>query len=139
MKINDTKCKIISPSDQRIVIDEEKVEDVELFVFLGSVVPNSAKDVTRRIGLASTAFGRLRDAIGKQKSISNALKIRIYNVIIMPIATYAYASETLRSGKTRTFKVFEMRCLREILRVTRKKKAEKRAHPQRTSDEKHNH
>ena len=41
MKINGVKCKIISPSDQRIVI-EEKVELEEEFVFLGSAVPNSA-------------------------------------------------------------------------------------------------
>ena len=43
MKINGAKCKIISPSDQRIVIDGEEVEHVEEFVFLGSVVSNSAK------------------------------------------------------------------------------------------------
>ena len=67
MKINGAKCKIISPSDQRIVIDREEVEHVEEFVFLGSVEPNSAKDVIRLIGLASTAFGRLREAIWKKK------------------------------------------------------------------------
>ena len=42
MKINGTKFKIISPSDQRIVIDGEEIEHVEEFVFLGSVVPNNA-------------------------------------------------------------------------------------------------
>ena len=56
-KINGAKCQVISPSDQRIIIDGEEVELVEEFVFLGSVVPNSAKDVIRRMGLASTAFG----------------------------------------------------------------------------------
>ena len=69
MQINGAKCKIISPSDQRKVIDGEEVEHVEAFVFLERVVLNSAKDVIRRIGLASTAFGRLREASCKTKSI----------------------------------------------------------------------
>ena len=122
MKINGAKCKIISPSDQRIVIDGEEVEHVEEFVFLGSVVPNSAKDVIRRIGLASTAFGRLREAIWKKKSICNALKIRLYNALIVPIATYASETWTLRSSETRRLEVFEMRCLRAILGVTRRER-----------------
>ena len=128
MKINGAKCKIISPSDQRIVIDGEEVEHVEEFVFLGSVVPNSAKDVIRRIGLASTAFGRLREAIWKKKSISNALKIRLYNALIVPIATYASGTWTLRSSETRRLEVFEMRCLRAILGVTCRERL-KRTHP----------
>ena len=63
MKLNGAKCKIISPNDKGIVIDGEEVEHVEEFVFLESVVPNSSKDVIRRIGLASTAFGQLGKAI----------------------------------------------------------------------------
>ena len=114
MKINGTKCKIISPSDQRIVIDGEEVVNVEEFVFLGSVVPNSAKDVIRRIGFASTAFGRLREAILKKKSINNALKIRIYIALIVPIVIYAFETWNQRSSETRRLEVFEMRCLRAI-------------------------
>ena len=57
MKINVVKCKTISLSGQRIVIDGEEVEYVVETVFLGSVVLDSAKDVIGRVGLASTAFG----------------------------------------------------------------------------------
>ena len=63
-------------------------------------MPNRAKDVVRRIGSASTAFGRLRDVIWKKKSISNALKIRLYNVLIVLISTYASETWTLRSSET---------------------------------------
>ena len=51
-KIKRAKCKIISPSDQRIVIEGEEEEPVEEFVFPKSVVPKSAKYVIRRIGLS---------------------------------------------------------------------------------------
>ena len=57
MKIKGAKCKIISSSYQQIVIDGDGVEYVEGLVFLGCGVPNSAKDVIRRIGLVLTAFG----------------------------------------------------------------------------------
>ena len=45
-----------------------------------------------------------------------------YNALIVPIATYASETWTLRSSKTRRFEVFEMRCLRAILGVTRRER-----------------
>ena len=89
MTINGAKSKIISPSDKQIVIDGEEAEHVQEFVFLGSVEPKSAKDVIRCIGVTSTAFGRLREAIWNKKSISNALRIRLCNALIVTIAIYA--------------------------------------------------
>jgi len=120
MKINGAKCKIISPSDQQINIDGQEVEHVEEFVFLGSVVPDSAADIKRRIALASVAFGRLREAIWKKKTISIPIKVRLYKALIEPIATYAAETWTLRAEDTRMLEVFEMRCLRAILGVTRR-------------------
>ena len=114
MTINGAKSKIISPSDKQIVIDGEEAEHVQEFVFLGSVEPKSAKDVIRCIGVTSTAFGRLREAIWNKKSISNALKIRLCNALIVTIAIYGSEIWTLRSR--------ERADSRAILGVTRKKK-----------------
>ena len=85
-------------------------------------MPNSAKDVKRHIVLPSTAFGRLGEAIWKKKSISNALKTRLYNALLVPRSTYASETRTLRSSETRRLKVFGMRCLRAILGVTRRER-----------------
>ena len=41
MKINTDKCKVISNSHISIIIENENVENVEEFKFLGSIVPNS--------------------------------------------------------------------------------------------------
>ena len=76
----------------------------------------------RRMGLASTAWCRLREAIWKKRSISNAIKIRLNNAPIVTIATYASKTWTLRSGETRGLEVFEMRCLRAIIWVTRRER-----------------
>ena len=113
MKINRAKCKIISPNDQAVVIVSE-VEHVKEFVFLGSVVPNSSDDVRRRISLASAAFGRLKIPIWQKREISKPLKVRLYKVLILPIATYVTETWTIKSADSRKLEAFEMRCLRAI-------------------------
>ncbi|XP_066936741.1 uncharacterized protein [Clytia hemisphaerica] len=50
MKINTTKCKAITASPQQVEIDNKSVQD---FIFLGSNVPSTSKDVKRRIALAN--------------------------------------------------------------------------------------
>ena len=114
MKINGAKCKIISPSDQAVVLDGSEVEHVKEFVFLGSVVPNSSDDVKRRISLASAAFGRLKIPIWQKREISKPLKVRLYKALILPIATYAAETWTIKSEDSRKLEAFEMRCLRAI-------------------------
>ena len=64
MKINTSKCKVISSDKRNITINGEAIETVTVdkFTFLGSSVPAVA-DVQRRINLAAWTFGRLRDKI----------------------------------------------------------------------------
>ena len=120
MKINGAKCKILSPCQDRIDIDSEIVEHVTEFVFLGSIVPETAADVKRRIALASTAFGRLLPTIWSKRSISKSLKVRLYKALILPIAMYASETWTLKARDSRKLESFEMRCLRTILGVSRR-------------------
>ena len=93
---------------------------MEEFVFLCSVLPDSSADIKRRIALASAAFGRLKEAIWKRRTISKPLKVRLNNALILPIAMYAAETWTLKAENTRRLEVFEMRCLRAILGVTRR-------------------
>ena len=61
MKINTSKCKVISNDKKNITINGEAIEIVDKFTFLGSIVPAVADDVQRSINLAAWAFGRLRE------------------------------------------------------------------------------
>ena len=117
MKINVGKCKIISNDQRDIMIEGSPVEKVREFTFLGSVIPGTESDVKRRIMLASTAFGRLKDTIWSRKDISRNLKMRLYKALILPIATYASETWTLRESEKQSLLTFEMRCLRSILGV----------------------
>ena len=77
-------------------------------------------DVDRRNGLASTAFGRLQKSIWNKRSISLQLKMRLFHALILPIATYASETWVLTTKEENKLNVFEMRCLRAILGVSRR-------------------
>jgi hypothetical protein len=118
MKVNPDKCRIISSSTDNIHIDNNVVQKVDEFTFLGSVIPGSSSDIKRRIGLASSAFGRLKEAIWSRKDVSLKLKLRLYHALIVPVAVYASETWTIRVEDQRKLSVFEMRCLRCLLGVT---------------------
>ncbi len=106
MKINAKKCKMISPSLDNLTINGSNVDKIEEFTFLGSVVPGSYSDVNRRIALASSAFGRLKGNVWRRKDLSNSLKLRLYNALIVPIASYASETWTLKEEDLRKLAVF---------------------------------
>ena len=114
MKINPTKCKIMTDDNRDITINGSPVDKVDDFVFLGSNVPSVEADVTR---LAAWAFGRLKRTVWTNQDISRSLKVRIYRALILLIAIYGAESWTLRQADTRQLESFEMRCLRVILGV----------------------
>ena len=101
-----------------IEIDNNVVPKVSKFKFLGSLVPDCSSDVQHRISMASQAFGRLRTT-WSSKDVSIKLKTRLYGAFILPIATYGSESWTTRPKEIDALLVFEMKCLRAILRITR--------------------
>ena len=105
-------------SNAEIEIDNNVVPKVSKFKFLGSLVPDCSSDVQHRISMASQAFGRLR-TIWSSKDVSIHLKTRLYGALILPIATYGSESWTTRRKEIDALLVFEMKCLRAILRITR--------------------
>ena len=119
MKINFDKCKVLTSSNDNIVIHGELLENVNNFVYLGSSVPDTTKDIERRIALALTAFGRLRKSIWSNRDILLKLKLRLYRALILPIATYASETWALTVSDEKKLLVFEMQCLRSIPGVSR--------------------
>ena len=49
--------------DQNVSLVGEPIENVNRFIYLGSLIPGSGLDVDCRIGLASSAFERLKRII----------------------------------------------------------------------------
>ena len=73
----------------------------------------------RRIALASSAFGRLKKNIWSKKEISNTLKWRLFQALIVPIAIYASETWTLKTEDNQRLTVFENDCLRAMVGKTR--------------------
>ena len=66
LKINAKKSKVMrinARNDQRIKVDEEQVDDVEEFLYLGALLDKeggATKDIQQRLGKARQTFYRLR-------------------------------------------------------------------------------
>lgn len=98
MKINAYKSKIISP-EKRTATDGQDIEHKDTFLYLGSIVPGTEKDV-KRIALAASSFGRLKNTIWSRRDVSRNLKIRLYKTLILPIAINASETWTLRGSRS---------------------------------------
>ena len=64
MKTNVDKCKVLSQNNGPIRNEGAIVENVESFVFLGNVVPDTGEDVIRRIDLLPQHSGGFGDQFG---------------------------------------------------------------------------
>ena len=73
-----------------IRIEGEEVEDVESFVYLGSVLDKlggAEADIKRQLALARTAFTRLQD-IWRSGRLSQKTKLHILNSNVMSMLLY---------------------------------------------------
>ena len=104
IKINFSKCKVITSSEKRFILQGEELEAVGKFCFLDSITPSKERYVSR-----------LRNAIFSNRGISTRLKARSCT------ANNNLWSEawTLRSQEIQSLEMFEMRCRRDIRGVTR--------------------
>ena len=100
LKLNFPKTKIMAVTRkfgplQQAVVNNNNIEVVENFVYLGSQLCNeggSEADMERRITLVGATFHRLWEKVFKRHEISLAIKLRLLNTAVMPILLYG--SET---------------------------------------------
>ena len=67
--------------------------------------------------MANSAFDRLKKSVWSRRDISVKLKLRLYNVLILPIAIYGSETWSLKQIDTKTLSVLENSCLRAILNI----------------------
>ena len=68
-------------SEKHIILEGEELETVGELCFLDSTVPSTERDVSRHVALALRAFGRFRNDIFSNRSISMRLKARLYGAL----------------------------------------------------------
>ena len=121
-KINKKKTKILrlnTTCDRPIMLEEEGLEEVESFRYLGSIVDTrggTEADVKTRISKARAAFHILRN-VWKSRVIGKTTKIRLFNTSVKSVLLYG--AEIWRMNKTtlKRIQTFVNQCLRRILGI----------------------
>jgi len=122
LKIHPAKTKLMkinTSNELPIKLKDEPIEEVQSFVYLGSVINiqgGTDEDVQNRIQKARSAFIML-SKIWQSKTITLNTKLRIFNSNVKSVLLYG--SETWRTTNQMLKKVqtFLNRCLRRILRI----------------------
>ena len=111
--------KVNSSTEMPVMVDEEPLEEVAHFDYLGSRLASDGdaeRDVKARIGKAQYAFASLRN-IWKAKHISTATKIRIYRSKVLSILLYGSESWKVTTVINHKIETFQNKCLRRILHI----------------------
>ena len=118
--INVDKTKVMASDGIacRILIQDEQVEQADTFPHLGSLVTEDGECTTEfRTRLnRGQAIGASLQKIWKSYSIPISTKIRLMKV--WPVARYGCESWTLRKNEETRLDAFEMKGLRNIMRVS---------------------
>ena len=93
-------------------IDEETVETVTGFLFLGSKVTadgDCSHEIKRRLLLGRKVMTNI-DSIIESRDITLLTKVCFVKVMVFPVVMYGYESWTIRKAKCRRIDAFELWC-----------------------------
>ena len=99
-----------------LVINDQLINIVNGFKYLGSYVGSSEHDAQVRIGLASTAFAKLKSMLGSPKPKLN-LKICLFKAACVLILLYGCEKWILTEAFTEKLDIFARPCYRIMLGI----------------------
>ena len=77
-----------SPTKPEVSVDSTVLNAVDKFCYLGGVLSANTEisdDVTRRIGAASAAFGRLESRLWNERGVRLSTKVAVYRLSLIHI------------------------------------------------------
>jgi len=128
LRVNVGKSKVMRCSRNGVVgtldirLNGEVLEEVESFRYLGSDVAANGGleyEVKHRVNEGCKALGALRKVVNS-KSMSMEAKRGLYESVIVPTVLYGAETWCLSAAERKKVDVFEMKCLRSMLGVTRR-------------------
>ena len=120
--INKKKTKVMKINNKNqtaITIDNEEVESVERFSYLGACVSRtggSDEDIKLRIGKARAVFKKL-GKVWRASQFSSRTKIKMFNSLVKPVLLYGSETWKMNEGDNRLVDTFMFRCMRYILKI----------------------
>ena len=120
LKLNIQKMKIMASGPiTSWEVDEETVETVSDFIFLGSKITTDgdcSHEIKRRLLLGRKVMNNL-DSILKSRDITLPTKVRLVKAMVFPVVMYGCESWTVKRAECRRIDAFELWCWRRLLRV----------------------
>ena len=120
LKLNIQKTKIMSSGPiTSWQINEETVETVSEFIFLGSKITadgDCSHEIKRRLLLERKVMTNL-DTIFKSRDITLPTKVRLVKAVVFPVVMYGCESCPVKKAERRSIDAFELWCWRRLLRV----------------------
>ncbi len=102
-------------------LDGEMLEEVESFKYLGSHVAINVRvdvEVGHRVKKASKCMGGMKSVL-RIRGLGMNAKRKFYEGVVVPTALYGSDTLNVRKSERNRLDVFEMRCLRSMVGVTR--------------------
>ena len=119
-KLNNQKTKIMASSPiTSWQIDENKMESVADFIFLGSKITadgDCSHEIKRHLLLGRKVMTNL-DGIFKSRDITLPTKVRLVKAMYFPVVMYGCESWTVKKDEHRRIDAFELWCWRRLLRI----------------------
>ena len=109
LNIQKTKIKVSGPITSW-QIDEETVETVTDFIFLGSKIPvdgDCSHEMKRGLLLGRKAMTNL-DSILKSRDVTLPTKVHIIKAIVFPVVVYGCKSWTIKKAECQRTDAFEL-------------------------------
>ena len=100
-------------------IDEETVETVADFIYLGSKITadgDCSHEIQRRLLLRRKVMTNL-DSILKSRNITLSTKVHLVKDMVFPVVVYGCESGTIKKAERQRIDAFELWCWRRFLRV----------------------
>ena len=97
-------------------IDEETMETVTDFIFLGSKINadgDYSDDIERGLLLGRKAMTSLNSVL-KSRDIALPIKFRIVRALVFPVVMYGWESQTIKRAEWWRIYVFELWCWRRL-------------------------
>ena len=121
LKINKKKTKTMQfvQSPPQITLENEILEEVDEFTYLGSTISKSnatEKDMTNRLQKAKSSFHQL-NKIWRSSSIGEKTKIRLYQSNILSVLLYGAECWRLTQKDNQRLSGFHNKCLRKICKI----------------------
>ena len=123
LKLNARKCKTLrtefTRNEDKILVNNEPVEDVSEFTYLGAMVDKEGggdKDIKNRLQKARGAFHRL-NRIWSTRNIGRNTKIHLFKTLVRPVLLYGSETWKLTKKDQTLLDTFQTKCLRRILRI----------------------